>query len=259
MSLLNLQNVSANYGGKMVLHEISLSLCQGQSIGLLGPNGSGKSTLLKAMTKTIPFSGRITLSKTDLNQISYRNLAQQIAFVPQEEAAPFPFLVRDVIALGRLAKSSGFADTEEDRRIVDDAAAEADCAELLDRRINELSGGERQRVLIARALAQQAPILLLDEPTSHLDIRHQLATRELIRRLSRDSRAIVVAIHDLNLASSMVEEVIVLDKGRIALQGDLATVFADRKLDEIYGVDFIRTEIDSQIFLVPNQRTSPTK
>jgi iron complex transport system ATP-binding protein len=243
-NLLECRSLSCGYGREPVLKEISLSVKPGETVVLLGPNGSGKSTLLKSISKTVPVAGgQILLSDADIASMGHREIARRAAFVPQEESFLFEFLVRDVVTMGRLPLSDSLWDTPEDAVAATEAMREADCLHLEGRSVMELSGGEKQRVLIARALAQGAPLMLFDEPTSHLDIEHQLVVARLVRALARQGRATVVAIHDLNLAPLIGDRAILLRDGRIGMDAPMQAVLEDRLLDEVYNVRFTRTLI----------------
>ncbi len=225
-----------------MLEGIEFALDPGESAVLLGPNGSGKTTLLKTLVRTLrPTAGRVLLGGDDIDRLSYEEIARRVAFVPQEEPAEYDFLVRDVVTLGTIARSRRIWDSEEDRAAARDAMRLAECEELADRPITELSGGERQRVLIARALAQSAPVILLDEPTSHLDVAHQLAVATLVRKLTGSGRAVLAAVHDLNLAPRMADRAMLIDRGRMVMTGAVEEVLADPRLDEVYGVRFERS------------------
>jgi iron complex transport system ATP-binding protein len=208
---------------------------------LLGPNGSGKSTLLKTLTKTLsPISGEITLEGKKQNELSFAQLSQKVAYVPQEELPPFRFTVRQVVLMGRLPLSAGFFDTPADQEATDKALAEADCCAIAGRPVTEISGGERQRVLIARALAQSTDLLLLDEPTSHLDIGHQVAIIQLAQRLQSQGKALLTAMHDLNLAADLGDTALLLSEGKVAMIAPVEEVLASPMLDKTYGVPFQR-------------------
>jgi iron complex transport system ATP-binding protein len=239
-------DASCGYSNKPVLQALNLVVRPGECVALLGPNGSGKSTLLKALSKTLPLTeGTIKVMGQEIDSLSYLDLARQVAFVPQEEVQHFPFKVRDVVTLGRLPQSPGLRDTPEDRLAATEAMETADCLELADRTITELSGGEKQRVLIARALAQDAPILLLDEPTAHLDISHQLAIAGIIGGLAAAGKTALVAAHDLNLASSFATRAILLTTGRVVLDAPIADVLDSKMLDDVYGTRFERVSLPS--------------
>ncbi|HRK21017.1 MAG TPA: ABC transporter ATP-binding protein [Fimbriimonadaceae bacterium] len=241
MPLLTTHQLTCGYPGREVLAGVDLSIEPGTSTVLLGPNGSGKSTLLKTLVKTLPLlNGRVQVGDRDLSSLSFAELATQMAYVPQEEVPPFRFTVRQVVLMGRMPISDGFFDTPADHQAAESAMREADCFDLADRPVNEISGGERQRALIARALAQDAPMLLLDEPTSHLDIGHQVAIVELVRRLRGQGKATLAAMHDLNLAADLGEQALLLRDGKIAMAGPVEAVLESPELDQTYGVPFHR-------------------
>lgn len=251
--LVRVTNLVAGYGSTMVLNRINLVIQPGERVALLGPNGSGKSTLLRCLTHSLrTSSGEIELMGSPLASLKPAEIAIRVASVPQEEAGRFSFLVRDVVTLGRMAQSGSFWDTPEDRDIADRAMKTADCYHLAERPFPSLSGGERQRVLIARALAQQTQLILLDEPTSHLDPAHQLSVADLIASLARQGVGIVAAVHDLNLVSRFATRAILMDSGEVALDGEVEAVLNDPALDRVFGVPFTRLQTPmGQTVLLP--------
>jgi len=245
-SLLELRGVGCGYDGKSVLTGINLTVEPGETVALLGPNGSGKSTLLKAICKGVALqSGELTLEGREISKMSHREVARIVAFVPQEESFKFDFLVREVVTMGRLPISDSLWDTREDVEAATEAMREADCLHLEGRSVMELSGGEKQRVLIARALAQGSQVMLFDEPTSHLDVEHQIAVSELIKRLSVQGRAIVTAIHDLNLAPLIADRAVLLKDGQIGLDAPMTEALESAMLDQVYNVRFIRSQLEN--------------
>ncbi len=241
MPLLECIDVSCGYLGIAVLQHISFEIGSGESVALLGPNGSGKSTLLKTITKTLtPISGEIRVEGKRVDKMSFADAATKIAFVPQEETPAYAFSVREVVTLGRIARSQSLWDSPEDRQAATDAMRRADCLHLESRSVTELSGGEKQRALIARALTQDTQLLLLDEPTSHLDVGHQLAVSELIKGLATDGRTVITAVHDLNLAAKMADRAILLADGVVVLDAPVEQVLESDLLDQVYGVCFER-------------------
>lgn len=245
--------VSCGYPGRLVLEGISFALRPGSVTALLGPNGSGKSTLLKTLSKSLPaLAGEVLVQGEPISGMSFRELANRVAFVPQEEEAVYSFTAEQIVVMGRLPRSGGFFDTDEDHVAAEQAMAAADCLYLRDRPVTELSGGEKQRVLIARALAQGARILLMDEPTSHLDVGHQVSIAGLLRRLSAEGYAVLVAVHDLNLAGAMADDgILLLDRG-IGLHAPILDVLSSELADRVYSVKFRRLEpTEGEVFMIP--------
>jgi iron complex transport system ATP-binding protein len=235
------QNLSCGYPGRVVLTGIDLTLQPGGITALLGPNGSGKSTLLRTIVGEIPaISGGLQLCGKASQDFSARERAQTVAFVPSEERTEFPFLAREIVAMGRIPYSEGLFDSVEDKRITEESLARVECTHLANRPITNVSAGERQRILIARALAQQAPIMLLDEPTSHLDPGHQVSFVMLVKQLASTGLSILVALHDLNLAAHLADRLVLLNDGKIAISGPARDVLESTALDDAYGTRFER-------------------
>lgn len=254
-ALLQCNALSCGYRSKAVLEDVTFKVSPGEVVALLGPNGSGKSTLLKTLAKTLPaISGSIAIDGKDLRELSYPEAARLSAFVPQEEHVPFDFRVREIVMMGRLPHSKTIFDSKEDEQIAASAMEEADCTELAERSILELSGGEKQRVWLARALAQRAKLLLLDEPTSHLDVSHQLSLLALVRKLCRQGLGIVIALHDLNLAAYVADRGLLLKQGRVALDSGVQELLKHPLLDDVYGVQFERIADAAQgVRVIPKQ------
>ncbi|HRF60689.1 MAG TPA: ABC transporter ATP-binding protein [Fimbriimonadaceae bacterium] len=239
--VLECHGLRCGYPERVVLGDLDLSIGPGEIVALLGPNGSGKSTLLKSLGREIPLlGGEVRLGDVALGGLSYGELARRLAYVPQEEIPVFSFSVRDIVLMGRLAHSDGLFESREDRAAAEAAMVAADCQELAARPVTEISGGERQRVLLARALAQETPLILLDEPTAHLDVGHQLAFAELLRGLASAGTAMLAAVHDLNFASALATRGIVLSGGQAIADGPIREVLASAAIDEAYGVVFER-------------------
>ena len=234
---LTASGVVAGYGTRDVLHGIDLTIGPGLC-AVVGPNGAGKSTLVRALAGVLaPRAGRVELDGTDLRTLSRGAIARRIAVVPQVFDTLFPFTVREVVMLGRTARLRAFAGPgDADRLAVARALELLELRELAERRIDTLSGGERQRAVIAMALAQETEVLLLDEPTVHLDPGHQRATLALARDLAR-RRGIAVAavLHDLNLASAMAERIVIVDAGRIVADGPPGLVLTQRTVERVFG------------------------
>ena len=235
------RNLECGFPGRTVLNGINLTIREGESVALLGVNGSGKSTLLRTLAKLLkPIHGSVEICGEDIANLSFAQLAKKVSSVPQEEAPTFPFLVREIVTMGRVAYGTGIFDTIEDRDLARRAMRIAECEELADRPVTQLSGGERQRVWIARAIAQDAPVLLMDEPTSHLDVSHQLATASLARRMAKEGKCVVSAVHDLNLVAAIADRALLLANGTLALDAPVNEVLASSGLDNSYGVKFER-------------------
>ncbi|HZR43394.1 MAG TPA: ABC transporter ATP-binding protein [Ktedonobacteraceae bacterium] len=238
--LLDMQGVSFGYRQHVLFYNVSLQVAAGEMVGLLGPNGSGKTTLLRLLSGVLqPQQGHILLEGRDLQQWGRRGAARRIAVVPQELHVPFAFTVEHMIGLGRTPFVHSFwgSRTKHDREIMRDAMVTTEVFELSERIFNELSGGERQRVMIAMALAQQPAILLLDEPTSHLDIKYQIETLELVQRLNRERKvAIIAAMHDLNLAARYFPRLLLFQRGVVA-DASPAEVLEPHLLSRVYGIN----------------------
>ena len=242
MTSVELRGVTCGYGEKPVLKDVTFSVEAGESVALVGANGSGKSTLMKTISAAIPpRSGSVAVCGDDVQGLSKKEVARRIGYVPQIEHPAFDFTVAEVVLMGRLPHSDGLFETREDREAAELAMARADCLELRDRPMSELSGGEGQRVRIARALAQDAPVLLMDEPTTHLDVLHQIEIGQLVRALAADRLTVLVAVHDLNWAAAFASRALLLHGGRVALDGAVEEVFESAAVDEAFGVQFHRS------------------
>ncbi len=240
MLTLKLDNVSLGYGGQTVLTDISLEAKPGELVGIIGPNGSGKSTLLKGIIRILkPYSGRIYIDGNSLDKLKHSDLAQLVAIVPQAPILPELFTALEIVLMGRTPHLGLLRyESNKDLEIVQKSMGVTRTGHLAERRIGEISGGEKQRLVIARALAQEPKILLLDEPTAHLDINYQVETLELVRRLCVEQDLIVlIALHDLNLAVQYCHRLILLNRGIIQSQGIPETVVNSNTIKEVYGVD----------------------
>jgi iron complex transport system ATP-binding protein len=237
--VLAFDRVSFAYGRTAVLQDLRLEIAPGSITGILGPNGTGKTTLVRLASAALrPTSGRVLLFGDDLETLSARERARRVAVVPQETHPVFEFTVDAIVRMGR-APHLGLLGIEgaQDRRIVGDAMERCDVASVAERSFRALSGGERQRVLLARALAQEAGILLLDEPTAFLDLRHRLAVYALLSGLNRDRGiAIVVVSHDINLAARYCDRLVLLRSGAVVADGTPADVLRPGPIGEVYAV-----------------------
>jgi len=234
---LEINNLSFNYAGHPVLKDIELSIDLGEVLSIVGPNGSGKSTLLKCINRILKTKqNTVLIDGKDASKINLKELSKIIGYVPQSSTSTFPFTVFDVVLMGRRPYISWNL-SERDSEIVADMLDFLGIGELAMRHFNELSGGEQQKVIIARALAQQPQILLLDEPTSSLDIRHQLEILCILRSLTQSKdRSVVVSMHDLNLASRFSDRMLMLKKGKIFACGTPKEVLTEKNIEEIYGI-----------------------
>lgn len=235
---LRVEELTCGYGARMVLNGFSLSLRKGEFLAVVGPNGCGKSTLVKAVSRAMrPAAGTVSLAGRDIWRMKPRELARQVAVVAQETGVEFDFTVEEVVAMGRLPYLSRFRrDSEADDRAVRCALEATNTAALANRLVTGLSGGERQRVMVARALAQEPDLLILDEPTAHLDIAHQIELLDLTRRLNRERGLTVIAVlHDLNLAAQYAGRLLMMKDGRRFADGSPAEVVTEATVAAVYG------------------------
>jgi iron complex transport system ATP-binding protein len=233
------EGIACAYGHHTVLADFSLVAAPGTVTALLGPNGAGKSTALRALARLLrPREGTVTLDGRDVWQLPQRAFVRHIAFVPQTEAAAWPMTVEHAVLLGRVPHRGWLLPyTPEDREALSTALRQVDLEALRARNLDTLSGGERRRALLARALAQDAEVLLLDEPGAHLDLRHQVELFDLLARLARERRvAVVLSLHDLNLASLFADRAVLLNGGRILAQGPCQEVLTPDLLRRTFGI-----------------------
>lgn len=259
--LIEAFGIKCGYEGREVLKGVTISLSPGELIGLLGPNGAGKSTLIKVLSKVLkPIAGTIYVEGEDIESLSFKEAAKRIGVVPQEISLDYKFTVYDVVMMGRNPYISRFkGETTLDREIVIESMKATNILEFADRSITELSGGEKQRVILARALAQQPKILLLDEPTSHLDISYQIEMLNLIKRLVKEKNiGALSAIHDPNLASQFCDKIILIKDGKIYDFGSPKDVLTSKNLKEVFNVDVIVKQhpIYDSIYILPLAKIS---
>jgi iron complex transport system ATP-binding protein len=233
-------------GERMVLDAVNVEVPPGRITAIVGPNGAGKSTLLRASAGLLPAqSGTISLTGRPLDALSRTELARAIAYLPQERAVHWPLAARAVVALGRLPHDDAAP------AAIDRALDAMDITPLADRPVSQLSGGERARVLVARALAQEAPLLIADEPTAGLDPAHALALFALFERLATEGRTVIVALHDLSLAARFAHHIVLLANGRVAASGPAAEVLTPRHLEPAFGVRMLCTNVANVPIVVP--------
>jgi iron complex transport system ATP-binding protein len=246
--IVELAGVTAAYRDRQVLTDVSLAIDAGERIALIGPNGAGKSTLLAVASGLLrPVGGRVSLAGDPVGTLDRMDVARRMAVVPGTANLPFATRVEEVVALGRLPHEDPFRGARPaDRAAIAAAIERVGVGHLLGRDARELSLGERQLVLIALAVAQAAPVLILDEPTVHLDLRHQVGTMELLVDLNeRDGTTIVAVLHDLALAAHFFPRLVLLDGGRLVADGSPAEVLAPERIRDVFGVDpsFVRLPV----------------
>jgi len=237
MTIVRLEKIGFKYEEDWTLRDISFDVPKGEFMGVLGPNGSGKTTLLKLIDGILrPREGGLWVEGRAISEMKRQDLARLVAVVPQDSQMTFPFTVQEIVLMGRVPHLSQWRfEGQKDFEIARGAMEMTGTWSLAARKMSTLSGGERQRVLIARALAQQPRVLLLDEPTAFLDIRHQIDFFDLIRRLNRDQALTVIAVsHDINLASLYCDRIILLKEGRIHCIGEPAAVITVSHIQDVY-------------------------
>lgn len=235
--MLRIENLYVNYGPRRVLHEVSLNVQSGEVLALIGPNGAGKSTLIRAVSGVIPTqSGRVRTNGDDFHSLTPIQRAKYLAVVPQAVSLPPAFTVWETVLLGR-TPYLGFLGqpSRSDEDLARRALERVNAQNLAERRVGELSGGEQQRVLLARALCQSTPILLLDEPTAHLDLQYQVSLLDLVRELAHhDNLAVLIALHDLNLAARYADRVALIVAGQIQATGTPREVLKSELISQAY-------------------------
>lgn len=236
-NLFEIKNLFGGYTKEAVLKDVSFAIGHGEFLGIIGPNGSGKSTLLRLMSRVLtPQNGSILFEEADIASISLKELCRRIAFVSQDTLISFSFSVEEIVLMGRIPHLGRLQlETKKDFAIADNALSVTDTLYLKEKKIDQLSAGERQRVILAKALAQEPIALFLDEPTSHLDIGHQIQILDLLRKLNRTQNlTIVIVLHDLNLASEYCSRLILLNEGAIAKDGTPEQVLTYQTIEAVY-------------------------
>ena len=255
MSLLTANNVGISFGPRSVVKAVSFELERGQLVGLVGPNGAGKTTMIRALAKLLSYSGRILVEGTSIDAMPRDRLAQHVAYLPQGHQAHWPIRVEELVALGRLPHRSPWQrPSQADRNSVLTAMQRTDTEFLADRKITELSGGERACVMLARALAVEATILLADEPTASLDPYHQLEIMETLQDYSKDGATVIAVLHNLSLAARFCHRILLMDRGRLIADGGPDEVLSDENLRAVYRVESVRGEFEQRGFVLPWKR-----
>lgn len=260
-SLFRIENLSAGYFKEDIIKSVSLEIKQGDFLGIIGPNGSGKTTLLRTTTRVLkPRLGRISLEEKDIFSMDLKSFCRKVAFVAQDIPTNFSFTVMELVLMGRIPHLKRLQfETKWDLEIAQNALSLTDTLELKDKHIDELSAGEKQRVIIAQALAQQPQLLFLDEPTSHLDIGHQIQVLDLLKRLNRQNGlTIAMILHDLNLASAYSNRIAMLDNGKIFKEGTPEEVLTYQNIEAVYKTVVLVNENPlthrPNVVLVPGER-----
>ncbi|MDQ0794774.1 ABC transporter ATP-binding protein [Streptomyces sp. B1I3] len=267
-SRLRARGLTLAYDGRTVVHGLDLAVPDGQVTVIVGPNACGKSTTLRALGRLLkPAGGSVLLDGTELSRIPTRKIAQSVGLLPQTPVAPEAITVSDLVARGRQPHQHWWQQwSEADERAVTDAMERTDITALGDRPVDELSGGQRQRVWIAMALAQETDLLLLDEPTTYLDIAHQVEVLDLVRRLAapaadgRRGRTVVTVLHDLNQAARYADHLVAMKAGRIVAEGRPGDVVTAELVREVFGLDavIVPDPVTGSPLVVPGAPWSPS-
>ncbi|OKY77297.1 MAG: ABC-type cobalamin/Fe(3+)-siderophores transport system ATPase component [Candidatus Methanohalarchaeum thermophilum] len=246
---LQVKDIKFSYNSKSILNKVNFKVKKGEIVGILGPNGSGKTTLLKCINKNLKIDyGSVYIQKQDIKNLKQKQIAEKMGYVPQEDANNFPSTVFDTVLMGRRPHSTWRPSTK-DKEIVTNILEKIDLKDQATRDINELSGGQRQKALIARALAQQPEILIFDEPTSSLDVKHQLEVLDLIKKETKTDVSAIMAIHDINLASKYCDKFIFLKDGEILDAGG-TEVINQENIRKVYGVEAEIKKFDNQKLII---------
>ena len=258
MVKLKVKNVEFSYASVHVLKDICIELTTSEMLGVVGPNGAGKSTLIRCIDRILkPQHGSILLDGQNIRELHQIELARKIGYIPQSTAQVFPATVFDTVLMGR-RPHLGWRSSEKDTEMVLEMLQMLNIEEFAMRDINELSGGQQQKVFIARALTQEPEVLLLDEPTSNLDIRHQLEVMDIIKNIVREKGiSAIMAIHDLNLASRYADRIVMLNGGVIFSTGDPVSVLTPESIKHVYGVEAEVNNNHGKPYIVPIRPVKP--
>lgn len=253
MNAICAQNINVQYQNKSILHNLSLEIPKGRITALLGANGCGKSTLLKALANQLELTqGQITLNDAPIETLSRKEIAKQLAFLPQHPSAPETLTVSELVALGRYPYRNLFSiNSSEDIQITQQALETTGLNELAERSLSQLSGGQRQRAWLAMILAQQAPIMMLDEPTSFLDIAHQYELLALVKRLNQEQHTtVIMVLHDIGQAMHFADHLVLLKEGDILTQGTPEEVITPESIKSAFNFNCHIHQTDSSISLL---------
>lgn len=256
MYAIEVENLKFGYGRDVVLDGISFNIEKGKFVSIMGPNGSGKSTLLKTLNQLhVPWKGKIIVDGNDINRLSKKELAKKMAMVPQNTNIDYEFTVGDIVLMGRHPHKGRFQkEDENDYEIINKVLKMTNTIHLRDKIITDISGGERQRVIIAKALAQKPDIILLDEPTSHLDINHQIEVLKLLKDMNKENgTTIILVIHDINLGARYSDQIIMLSQGKVLGIGSPEQVITKKNVELAYSMNVAieRNKYTDSIYLTP--------
>lgn len=247
-------------GSREVLHDIDVSILEGEFTVIVGPNACGKSTLLKTLARMLPAKkGTVILDGKQISSYASKEVARVLGLLPQNPSAPGGITASDLVARGRYPHQSFLRQwTSEDEEAVVEAMQQANVADLADRSIDQLSGGQKQRVWIAMALAQKTPLLLLDEPTTYLDLAHQVEVLNLARRMHRGGRTVVLVLHELNLAFRYATHLIVMDEGRIVAEGAPTDIVTEELISDVFDlpVTILMDPVSNTPLVIPSAESS---
>jgi len=261
---ITVEGLRFSYNGKPVLQEISLSIQKGEILAIIGPNGSGKTTLLKNISGVLtPDEGAVYLDMKRVTDLSTRDIARHLTAVEQEREVGFDFTVREIVAMGRIPYQGRFArETKEDKQQIREAMELANVISFADRSIRELSGGEKQRTFLAMALSQEPKVLLLDEPTIHLDINYQIQIMEIVRQQAKTGLTVLMALHDLNLAAQYADRVALVHRGRLLAIGESKEVLTPTNIRRAFETDVVvgHNPLTNSLYIntVPYRRKAST-
>lgn len=243
--ILRADDISVSLGGREIVQRARVKLRRGELAVLVGPNGAGKTTLVRALAGLLPSDGKISLDDKPLPSFSAQQRARRISYLPQGNIFHWPMPVETVVALGRYPHGDPFGTpTDDDRKAVRAALTATATQTFAARSVTTLSGGERARVALARALATQAPVLLADEPTVSLDPRHQLVVMEILRDAARSGCAVLAVLQDLSLAARFANHVLLMQDGRIVMQGEVKDVLTEQRIADVFGISAQMLDID---------------
>lgn len=236
--MITIKNLTAAYSGKTILSELNITIPHGKITALIGPNGCGKSTLLKAVSGSLKTTGSVVLLDQDLNKLSSRNRAKLLSILPQSPVTPEGISVRQLVNFGRNPYLSHWGGlTAQDKQKVSDALQETGLTELAERPVDSLSGGQRQRAWIAMIVAQDTEYVLLDEPTTYLDLTHQIELMEMMRLMNIQGKTIIVVLHDLNQACRYCDHLVVMKNGKIVAQDSPDRIFNSELLEQVFELN----------------------